>query len=178
MEGGGWLGDERRTKPSSIAVSLPPIRNARSVFLFFAADVVWSKAIWVPWSASICFQRVSYLVSLPTLCALASALERRLQSVGWSPRLLHFFQLLLAELGVARRRGSGGSVGVVLLVLVLGEGLAYFRPFLAVLDAGEDVEVLELLVVGVVAVHVERPPHLHREAGVITNRRSNIDGEK
>jgi hypothetical protein len=29
-------------------------------------------------------------------------LERRLQSVGWSPRLLHFFQLLLAELGAAR----------------------------------------------------------------------------
>jgi hypothetical protein len=30
---------------SSIAASLPPIRNARSVFLFFAAEVVLSKAI-------------------------------------------------------------------------------------------------------------------------------------
>jgi hypothetical protein len=105
-------------------------------------------------------------------------LERRLQSIGWSPRFLHFFQLLLAELGVARRRGSGGSVGVVLLVLVLGEGPAYFRPLLAILDAGEDVEVLELLAIGVVAVHVERPAHLHREADIITNRRSNVDGEK
>jgi hypothetical protein len=36
-------------------VSLPLIRNARSVFLFFAADVVWSKAIRVPWLASIYF---------------------------------------------------------------------------------------------------------------------------
>jgi hypothetical protein len=100
-----------------------------------------------------------------------------LQSVGWSPRLLHFFQLLLAKLGAAHRRGSGGSVGVVLLVLVLGEGLAYFCPLLAVLDASEDVEVLELLAIGVVTLHVERPPHLHREAGVITTRRSNVDRE-
>jgi hypothetical protein len=30
---------------------------------------------------------------------------------------------------------------------------------------GEDVEVLERLTVGVVAVHVERPPHLQRQAG-------------
>jgi hypothetical protein len=43
------------------------------VFLFFAAEVVWSKAIRVPWLASISFQRASYLVSLPALCALASA---------------------------------------------------------------------------------------------------------
>jgi hypothetical protein len=80
-------------------------------------------------------------------------------------RLLQFFQLLLVELGAARRRGSGWSVGVVLLVLVLAEVPAYFRPFLAGLDAGEDVEVLECLAVGVVALHVERSPHLHREAG-------------
>jgi hypothetical protein len=53
----------------------------------------------------------------------------------------------------------------------------YFPPLLTVLDAGEDVEVLELLAVGVIAVHVKRSPHLHREAGVITNRRSNVDGE-
>jgi hypothetical protein len=33
---------------SSIAASLPPIRNARSVFLFFAAEVVLSKAIRAP----------------------------------------------------------------------------------------------------------------------------------
>jgi hypothetical protein len=83
----------------------------------------------------------------------------------------------LTELGAARRRGSGGSVGVVLLVLVLGEGPAYFHPLLAVLDAGEDVEVLKLLAVGVITVYVERRPHLHREAGVITTRRSNVDGE-
>jgi hypothetical protein len=62
-------------------------------------------------------------------------LERRLQSVDWSPRLLQFFQLLLAELGVARRRGSGRSVGVVLLVLVLGEDPAYFRSLFTVLNA-------------------------------------------
>jgi hypothetical protein len=63
------------------------------------------------------------------------------------PRLLQFFQLLLAELGAARRRGCGGSVGVVRLVLVLGEGPAYFRPLFAALDAGEDIEELELLAV-------------------------------
>jgi hypothetical protein len=63
------------------------------------------------------------------------------------PRLLEFFQLLLAELGEARRRGCGGSVGVVLLVLVLREGSAYFCPLFAALDAGKDVEVLELLAV-------------------------------
>jgi hypothetical protein len=78
-------------------------------------------------------------------------------------RLLQFFQLLLAELGAARRRGSGWSVRVVLLVLVLGEVPAYFRPLLAGLDADEDVEVLERLAIGVIAVHVKRPPHLHRE---------------
>jgi hypothetical protein len=72
-------------------------------------------------------------------------------------RLLQFFQLLLAELGVARQRGRGWSVGVVLLVLVLGEVSAYVRSIIAILDAGEDVEVLERLAVGVVAVHVECP---------------------
>jgi hypothetical protein len=46
----------------------------------------------------------------------------------------------LAELGAAHRRGSGGSVGVVWLVLVLEEGPAYFRPLFAALDTGEDVE--------------------------------------
>jgi hypothetical protein len=81
------------------------------------------------------------------------------------PRLLQFFQLLLAELGAARRRGSGSRVGVVLLVLVLGEAPTYFCPLFAALDVGEDVEALELLAVRVVAVHVERPPYLHREAG-------------
>jgi hypothetical protein len=80
-------------------------------------------------------------------------------------QLLQFFQLLLAELGAACRCGSGWSVGVVLLVLVLGEVPVYFHPLLAGLDAGEDVEVLERLAVGVIDVHVERPPHLHREAG-------------
>jgi hypothetical protein len=80
-------------------------------------------------------------------------------------RLLQLFQLLLAELGAARRCGRGWSIGVVLLVLVLGEVPAYVRPLLAALDAGEDIEVLERLVVGVVAVHVERPPHLQRQAG-------------
>jgi hypothetical protein len=80
-------------------------------------------------------------------------------------RLLQLFQLLLAELGAARRRGRDWSIGVVLLVLVLGEVLAYVRPLLAALDASEDVEVLERLVVGVVAVHVECPPHLQRQAG-------------
>jgi hypothetical protein len=63
------------------------------------------------------------------------------------PRLLQFFQLLLAELRAARQRGSGGSVGVVQLVLVLGEGPAYFRPLFVALDAGKDVEELELLAV-------------------------------
>jgi hypothetical protein len=53
----------------------------------------------------------------------------------------------LAKLGTARRCGSGGSVGVVLLILVLGEGPVYFRPLFAALDAGKDVEVLELLAV-------------------------------
>jgi hypothetical protein len=77
-------------------------------------------------------------------------------------RLLQFFQLLLAELGAARRRGRGWSVGIVLLVLVLGEVLAYVRPLLAALDAGEDVEVLESLAVAIVDVHVEHPPHLQR----------------
>jgi hypothetical protein len=77
-------------------------------------------------------------------------------------RLLQFSQLLLAELGAARRRGRGWSVGVVLLVLVLGEVPAYVRPLLAGLDAGEDVEVLERLAIGVVVVHVERPPYLQR----------------
>jgi hypothetical protein len=33
--------------------------------------------------------------------------EGRLQPVGWMARLLQFLQLLLAELGAARRRGSG-----------------------------------------------------------------------
>jgi hypothetical protein len=80
-------------------------------------------------------------------------------------RLLQFFQLLLAELGAARRRGRGWSVGVVLLVLVLGEVPAYVRPLLAGLDASEDVEVLERLAVSVVVVHVKRPPHLQRQAG-------------
>jgi hypothetical protein len=75
-------------------------------------------------------------------------------------RLLQFFQLLLAELGAARRRSRGWSIRVVLLVLVLGEVPAYVRPLLAILDAGEDVEVLECLAVGVIAVHVERPPYL------------------
>jgi hypothetical protein len=79
--------------------------------------------------------------------------------------LLQFFQLLLAELGAARRRSRGWSVGVVLLVLVLREVLAYVLPLLAILDAGEDVEVLERLAVGVVVVHVECPPHLQRQAG-------------
>jgi hypothetical protein len=93
------------------------------------------------------------------------------------PRLLEFFQLLLAELGAARRCGSGGSIEVVLLVLVLGESPAYFRSLFAALDAGKVVEVLELLAVRVVAIHVERQPHLHREAGGITTRRSKVDGE-
>jgi hypothetical protein len=79
--------------------------------------------------------------------------------------LLQFFQLLLAELGAARRRGRGWSVGVVLLVLVLREVPAYVRLLLTILDTGEDVEVLERLAVGVVAVHVKRPPHLQRQAG-------------
>jgi hypothetical protein len=63
---------------------------------------------------------------------------------------------------VARRHGRGWSVGVVLLVLVLGEVPAYIRPLLAGLDAGEDVEVLERLAADVAAVHVERPSHLQR----------------
>jgi hypothetical protein len=88
----------------------------------------------------------------------------RLQPIGWMAGLLQFFQVLLAELGAARRRSSGWSVGVVLLVLVLGDVPAYFRPLLAGLDAGEDVEVLERLTVGVVAVHTELLPHLHRQA--------------
>jgi hypothetical protein len=36
--------------------------------------------------------------------------EGRLQPIGWMARLLQFFQLLLAELGATRRRGSGWSV--------------------------------------------------------------------
>jgi hypothetical protein len=79
-------------------------------------------------------------------------------------RLLQFFQLLLAELRAARRRGRGWSIGVVLLVLVLGEVPVYVCPLLTTLDVGEDVEVLERLVIGVVDVHVERPPHLQRQA--------------
>jgi hypothetical protein len=55
------------------AASLPPIRNARSVFLFFAMEVAFSKAIQTPWLASISFHHVSYLLSLPVACAFVSA---------------------------------------------------------------------------------------------------------
>jgi hypothetical protein len=58
--------------------------------------------------------------------------------------LLQFFQLLLAELGAARRRGRGWSVGVVLLVLVLREVPAYVRLFLTILDAGETLRYLNV----------------------------------
>src|SRR4051812_36723908 len=40
---------------SSIMSLLPPIRNAKSVFLFFAAAVVFSKVIRAPWLVSISF---------------------------------------------------------------------------------------------------------------------------
>jgi hypothetical protein len=43
------------------------------VFLFFAAEVVFSKAIRTPWLVSISFHRALYLLSLPAACALASA---------------------------------------------------------------------------------------------------------
>jgi hypothetical protein len=78
--------------------------------------------------------------------------------------LLQFFQLLLAELGAARRRGRGWSVGVVLIILVLREVPAYVHPLLTILDAGKDVEVLERLAVSVVVVHVESTTHLQRQA--------------
>jgi hypothetical protein len=57
----------------SIAASLPPIRNARSVFLFFAVEFAFSNAIQMPWLASISLHRASYLLSLLAACALASA---------------------------------------------------------------------------------------------------------
>jgi hypothetical protein len=40
--------------------------------------------------------------------------EGRLQPIGWMAGLLQLFQLLLVELGAARRCGSGWSIGVVL----------------------------------------------------------------
>jgi hypothetical protein len=60
-------------------------------------------------------------------------------------RILQFFQLLLAEVGAARRRVKGWSGGVVLLVLVLGEVHTYVCPLLVALDAGKAVEVLARL---------------------------------
>jgi hypothetical protein len=126
---------------SSITVSLPPIRNARSVFLFFAVAVVFSKAIRTPWLASISFHRVSYLLSLPAACALASAQHLSKDacslSAGW-PAFFSSFSFSPSSGWPADAAGAGAS-GLYLLVLVLGEVPAYVRPLLAALDAREDV---------------------------------------
>jgi hypothetical protein len=61
---------------SSISSMLPPpIRNAKSVFLFFAAAVVFSRAIRAPWLASIALHLPSNLSALPVACVLASAMH-------------------------------------------------------------------------------------------------------
>jgi hypothetical protein len=155
----------------SIAVSLPPIRNARSVFLFFAAEVAWSKAIWVPWLASISFQRASYLVSLPALCALASAQHFSKDDYNLSagcPDFLSSFSFFWPSSGRPADAATVGASGLHCSSLFLER---VWRTF-------AHVEVLELLAVRVIAVHVERPPHLHREAGVITTQQSKVDGER
>jgi hypothetical protein len=61
------------------------------VFLFFTTEVVWSMAIRVPWLASISFQCASYLVSLPALCALASAQHFSKDACNLSPGCPDFF---------------------------------------------------------------------------------------
>jgi hypothetical protein len=110
-EGGGWLGDGCHTKPSSPRpsqrrcaekerkVDVPLLHRGGCLEQGDPGALVGEHLL----PACVILGVLPGVVRPRVSPAL---LKRRLQSVAWMPRLLQFFQLLLAELGAARRCGS------------------------------------------------------------------------
>jgi hypothetical protein len=110
----------------------PPIRNVKSVFLFFAAAVVFSRAIRAPWLASISRHLPSNLSSLPTACVLASAQHLSNDACSLSaglPVFLSCLSFFWPSFGRPSAEPAAGASGLYCSVLLFERALRVSAQF-------------------------------------------------